>query len=73
MKPSEIRKLSDEELKLEIARTKRSLFDIRAQAVTEKLEDSSMVNKGRREIARMLTIAAQRRKDSQDNSGEKQS
>ena len=70
MKAGEIRQLSDEELKAEIARAKRKLFDIRAQAVTEKLEDSSMISMGKRDIARMLTIAAQRRRES---SGRKQS
>ena len=69
MKAGEIRQLSDEELKVEIVRAKRKLFDIRAQAVTEKLEDSSMITMGRRDIARMLTIAAQRRRES---SGRKQ-
>ncbi len=73
MKSDEIRKLSDEELGLEIERAKRTLFEIRAQAVTEKLEDPSMVTKGRRDIARMLTIAAQRRDESQASSAQKQS
>ena len=73
MKSDEIRKLSDEELGLEIERAKRTLFEIRSQAVTEKLEDPSMVTKGRRDIARMLTIAAQRRDESQASSAQKQS
>ncbi len=60
MKTDEIRELSDEELQLELDRLRRHLFDLRAQAVTEKLEDSSMLRKARRDIARLRTIEKQR-------------
>jgi large subunit ribosomal protein L29 len=61
MKIDEIRQLSDDELKAELDRLQRHLFDLRAQAVTEKLEDASMLGKTRREIARILTVQCQRR------------
>ena len=60
MKIKEIRNLSDEELKSELDRMRRHLFDVRAQAVTEKLEDPTLVTKTRRDIARILTIQKQR-------------
>ena len=61
MKIKEIKQLSDAELASELERLRRHLFDLRAQAVTEKLEDTTMVCKARRDIARILTITTQRK------------
>jgi len=60
MKVSEIRQLSDEELQTELQRVRRHLFDVRAQAVTEKLEDPSMLTKAKRDVARILTVMRER-------------
>lgn len=60
MKTAEIRAFSNEELASELDRLRRHLFDLRAQAVTEKLEDPSMVKKARRDIARILNERRQR-------------
>ena len=60
MKISEIRELTDEELANELERLRRHLFDVRSQAVTEKLEDPSMLTKTQRDIARLLTVQRQR-------------
>jgi len=60
MKISEIQHLSDEELNTELRRLRRHIFDLRAQAVTEKLEDPSMITKAKRDIARILTVVRQR-------------
>jgi len=60
MKIGEIRQLSDEELQAELERLKRHLFDLRAQAVTEKLEDPSMIPKTKRDIARIKTAQRER-------------
>lgn len=60
MKINDIRNLSGEELQAELERLRRHLFDLRAQAVTEKLEDPTMITKTRRDIARILTIQHQR-------------
>ncbi len=54
MKIGEIRQFTDEELANELERLQRHLFDLRAQAVTEKLEDSTLIKKTRRDIARVL-------------------
>ncbi len=55
MKTEEIRHFSEDELASELERLRRHLFDLRAQAVTEKLEDPSMLRKARRDVARLLT------------------
>jgi len=62
MKISEVRQLSDEELRSELERLRRRLFDIRSQAVTEKLEDPTLLTKGRRDIARVLTVMRERQR-----------
>ena len=60
MKISEIRELSDEELRLELDRLRQRLFDLRSQAVTEKLEDASILTGAKRDIARILTVMRER-------------
>jgi len=60
MKIGEIRELTDEELSTELDRLRRHLFDLRSQAVTEKLEDPTMIHRARRDIARILTVMKQR-------------
>ncbi len=60
MKIDEIRESTDEELRTELERLRRHLFDLRAQAVTEKLEDPSMITKAKRDIARIMTVTRER-------------
>ena len=60
MKIKEIRQLSDEELTSELGRLRRHLYDVRAQAVTEKLEDPTRITRARRDIARCLTVQNER-------------
>lgn len=60
MKAKELRERSDEELKVELDRLHRHLFDLRSQSVTEKLEDPTMLTKTRRDIARIITIQNER-------------
>jgi large subunit ribosomal protein L29 len=60
MKAKDIRQLSDEELASELERLRRKLFDLRAQSVTEKLEDPSLLTMAKRDIARILTVRKQR-------------
>ena len=60
MKIDEIRNLSDEEIQLELSRLRRHLFDLRSQAVTEKLEDPTMITLVRRDIARLKTVIRQK-------------
>ncbi len=60
MKIDEIIALSDQELAVELERLERHSFDIRSQAVTEKLEDPSLLGKAKRDIARIKTVMVQR-------------
>lgn len=60
MKISEVRALSDDELAMELERSRRQLFDIRSQSVTEKLEDTTLIGKAKRDIARILTVQRER-------------
>lgn len=55
MKASEVHKLNDEEIKVEVKRLQRRLFDLRTQRVTEKIEDTSQFSKAKKDIARLLT------------------
>ena len=55
MKAQEVHKLSDEEIDVEIQRLRRKRFDLRTQAVTEKIQDTSQFRQVRRDIARLLT------------------
>jgi large subunit ribosomal protein L29 len=56
----EIRDRSAEDLRREIVEKQRHLFDLRSQAVTEKLEDPTQLKKTRKEIARIKTILRER-------------
>ena len=60
MKITQIRELNDEELGLELQRLRRHVFDLRTQAVTEKLEDPTLLTNAKRDIARVLTVITQR-------------
>jgi large subunit ribosomal protein L29 len=60
MKIKEIREKQDEHLKHELAERQKHLFDLRGQAVTEKLEDPTQLGKTRKDIARIKTVMRQR-------------
>ncbi len=60
MKVSEARHLSTEELHSELDRLRRHLFELRSQAVTEKLEDPARLGKTKRDIARLFTVLRER-------------
>ena len=65
MTSKEIREKETEHLKHELEEKRKHLFDLRSQAVTEKLEDPSQLRKTRKDIARMQTILRQREIESQ--------
>ncbi len=56
MKAQHYREMSPDELASQLEELQRHLFDLRAQAVTEKLENSKAVINVRRDIARVRTI-----------------
>lgn len=59
MKARHYREMSSEELQAKLEELQRHLFGLRAQAVTEKLENSKAVINVRRDIARIKTIMNQ--------------
>lgn len=56
----EIRDKNSEALQHELTDKQKHLFDLRSQAVTEKLEDPSQLRKTRKEIARIKTVLRER-------------
>ncbi len=61
MKAIEVHKLSDEEIDVEVVRLRKRSFELRTQAVTEKIEDTSQFASTRADIARLLTERTARR------------
>ncbi|HLL89483.1 MAG TPA: 50S ribosomal protein L29 [Tepidisphaeraceae bacterium] len=60
MKTNELREKQTEALQHELVERQKHLFDLRSQAVTEKLEDPSQLRKTRKDIARIKTVIRQR-------------
>lgn len=60
MKISEIRSLSAEELDNQLDSLREQLFSLRAQAVTEKLQNPTQLAVAKRDIARLLTVKRER-------------
>lgn len=59
-KLKDLREKENDQLQQELAQAARHLYDLRSQAVTEKLEDPSQLGKTKRQIARILTILRER-------------
>jgi large subunit ribosomal protein L29 len=60
MKIDQVRALKNEELHNELDRLRRSLYDLRAQAVTEKLANPMQLGSAKRDIARIQTVLRER-------------
>ncbi len=60
MKIKEIRERETDAVEAELKDKQKHLFDLRSQAVTEKLEDPSQIKKTRKEIARIKTVIRER-------------
>jgi large subunit ribosomal protein L29 len=56
----EIRDMKTEELHSELDRLRRHVFDLRSQAVTEKLQNPYMLTAAKRDIARIFTVLRER-------------
>lgn len=59
MKAQHYREMSPDELESKLRELQRHLFDLRTQAVTEKLENSKALMNVKRDIARLKTIIRQ--------------
>ena len=60
MKVQQYREMSQDELDSTLQELQRRLFDLRSQAVTEKLENSKVIRNVKRDIARIKTIIRER-------------
>ena len=64
MKASDVRALSDDQMKDELAKLKKEQFNLRFQQATGQLEKTARFNEVRKDIARIKTIARQKAADS---------
>ena len=60
MKASDIRVMTEDQLKDELAKLKKEQFNLRFQKATGQLENTVRVRQVRRDIARIQTIARQK-------------
>jgi large subunit ribosomal protein L29 len=58
---TDLRVMSDDQLNDEVLRMKKEQFNLRFQRATGQLENTSRVREVRRDIARVKTIASQKR------------
>ena len=70
-KAKELREMSDDQLEFSLRESKESLFNLRFQASTEKLDAPSNLRKLRREIARIHTIQSEQAKTQTQKSAQK--
>ena len=61
MRARELRELSDEELVKRLAESRENLFNLRFQLATGALENSARLGLAKRDIARIMTIQAERK------------
>ena len=61
MKPGDLRAMTIDQLDDEVLKLKKEQFNLRFQRATGQLENTSRVRQVRRDIARIKTIAAQKR------------
>jgi large subunit ribosomal protein L29 len=61
MKPGDLRAMTVDQLDDEVLKLKKERFNLRFQRATGQLENTSRVRQVRRDIARIKTIAAQKR------------
>jgi len=60
VKAKQLREMSQDELQSTLQDLEKRLFELRSQAVTEKLENSKAIINARRDIARIKTVLHQK-------------
>ncbi|MEQ8602623.1 MAG: 50S ribosomal protein L29 [Marivibrio sp.] len=63
MKIEDLRHKTDDELKDQLAALNKEAFNLRFQGASGQLENTARVRQVRRDIARIKTIVAQRKRD----------
>lgn len=66
MKASEIRKMSVEDINKKIIEAKNELFELRMKQATGSLEKPHMINKLRKDVARMKTVLTEMKNGSEN-------
>ena len=66
MKASEIRGLSEAEMQKRLADSRQELFNLRFQVATRKLENVTRIREVRKDIARIMQVANERRQESSE-------
>jgi large subunit ribosomal protein L29 len=60
VKAKQLREMSQDELQTTLQDLEKRLFELRSQAVTEKLENSKAIINAKRDIARLKTVLHQK-------------
>jgi large subunit ribosomal protein L29 len=60
MKPTELRDMSDTELREHVVTARRELFGLRFQHATGELDNTAGLARAKRAVARALTVARER-------------
>jgi large subunit ribosomal protein L29 len=60
LRARDLRDLTDDELDMKMAETRKELFNLRFQSATGALENSARLRHAKREIARILTVRHER-------------
>jgi large subunit ribosomal protein L29 len=65
MKASEVRGLSEADLQKRLGDARQELFNLRFQLATRKLENVRRIRQVRKDIARLLLVAGERKREVQ--------
>jgi large subunit ribosomal protein L29 len=60
MRPADVRELSSDEIREQIAQKQEELFRLRFRGATQQLDNPSLIKSLRRDVARMRTILTER-------------
>ena len=63
MKPNEIRNMTVDEIHEEVAKRREELLDLRFQAAVGQASNPKRIRTAKREIARLLTVANEKREN----------
>ena len=69
MKVAELRDMTPDQLSDQLAKLKKEQFNLRFQRASGQLENTARVRQVRRDIARIMTVAASNRKVAADKAG----
>ncbi len=69
MKANEIRELPDDEIRTEVDKRRRDIFQMRLRAGSEDVQSGGSLRSMKRDIARLLTILRERELKKAENNG----